>query len=606
MITKMKKLTFLIYHKSYDEFLIHLRDLGVVHVVEKQKGFAENKELQDDLRLSNRFNAALKLLKRQKHEKNVVISEENGSAERGGQVLEKIDSLQSASIQLNQQLQSYAKERDTLQVWGNFDPENIKKLKNAGYVVRFYSCSERTFKEEWKSKYNAIVIETLSSKVYFVTITKVGEIVDIDADQPKLPDYSLARLAVLYETKEKEIAENERQLVSLSEKEIPSIEAAQKKLQRQIEFKKVVLSTEKTVGDKLMLIGGWAPVACQQKIEAYLDTADVYYEITDPDPELDDVPILLHNLKFFSWFEPIGKLYMLPKYGELDLTPYFAPFFMIFFGLCLGDSGYGLFLLICATLYRTFAKKISPLMKSVLPLIQVLGTSTFFCGFLTGTFFGFNIYNIGFSFMLDLKNAITLNNNQMFQLSLIMGVIQIMFGMSLKIVNRTIQHGFTYAISTIGWFILIMSTLFSALFPSILVMGGTVHLVIMGICGVLIFFFNSPGKNIFLNIGLGIWDSYNMATGLLGDTLSYVRLFALGLSGSILASVFDSLAVGMSPDNIILGPIFVVFIFLAGHSINMFMNILGAVVHPMRLTFVEFFKNSEFQGGGKEYKPFKN
>ena len=137
-------------------------------------------------------------------------------------------------------------------------------------------------------------------------------------------------------------------------------------------------------------------------------------------------------------------------------------------------------------------------------------------------------------------------------------------------------------------------------------MGGTAHLVILGIAGVLIFLFNSPGKNIFLNIGLGLWDSYNMATGLLGDILSYVRLFALGLSGGILASVFNSLAAGMSPDNAIAGPIVMVLIFLIGHSINMFMNILGAMVHPMRLTFVEFFKNSGYEGGGKEYKPFKN
>ena len=130
--------------------------------------------------------------------------------------------------------------------------------------------------------------------------------------------------------------------------------------------------------------------------------------------------------------------------------------------------------------------------------------------------------------------------------------------------------------------------------------------VILGVAAAMIFLYNSPGKNIFLNIGLGLWDSYNMATGLLGDVLSYVRLFALGLSGGILAGVFNSLAVGMSPDNVIAGPIVMVLIFVIGHAINIFMNVLGAMVHPMRLTFVEFFKNSGYEGGGKEYKPFKN
>ena len=108
----------------------------------------------------------------------------------------------------------------------------------------------------------------------------------------------------------------------------------------------------------------------------------------------------------------------------------------------------------------------------------------------------------------------------------------------------------------------------SALLPAVLPMGGTIHLVILGIAAVMIFLFNTPGKNVFLNIGLGLWDSYNMVTGLLGDVLSYVRLFALGLSGGILAGVFNSLATGMSPDNAIMGPIVMVLILSLIHICN--------------------------------------
>jgi V/A-type H+-transporting ATPase subunit I len=275
------------------------------------------------------------------------------------------------------------------------------------------------------------------------------------------------------------------------------------------------------------------------------------------------------------------------------------------FGLCLGDSGYGLFLFAGATAYRLMAKKLTASTKSIISLIQVLAASTFFCGLLTGTFFGANIYDLDWPIVQRLKHAVFMDNNDMFQLSLILGVIQIMFGMVLKAVNQTIQFGFKYAVATIGWIILLLSMGVSALLPEILPMGGTVHLVILGIAGVMIFLFNTPGKNVFLNIGLGLWDSYNMVTGLLGDVLSYVRLFALGLSGGILAGVFNSLATGMSPDNAVLGPIVMVLIFVIGHAINIFMNVLGAMVHPMRLTFVEFFKNSGYEGGGKEYKPFK-
>ncbi len=112
MITKMKKLTFLVYHKEYEEFLNSLRELGVVHIVEKQQGAADNTELQENIRLFNRLAATLKLLQNQKHEKNAVIATEGGTATRGMQVLDEVDALQTEHGKLLQQFQSYAKEKE--------------------------------------------------------------------------------------------------------------------------------------------------------------------------------------------------------------------------------------------------------------------------------------------------------------------------------------------------------------------------------------------------------------------------------------------------------------------------------------------------------------
>lgn len=601
MIAKMKKLTFLVYHKEYESFLVSLRELGLVHITTRAQGVAENAELQDSIRLTGRYAAAAKYLQ----QLMVPAQPHEGNAQKGAEALENVERIQYELQQLGQRMQALEKEISALEPWGDFDPKSVERLRDAGYQIDFYLCSEKQFMQEWVDLYNATIIGREGSKLYFVTVTPVGEEVELDVEAVKLPGSSLSALKQRHQEMLKQQEDFQQQLKQLAATVLPDLQAAQHEVQTQIEFSKVILSSDAVAGNKLMLLEGWAPVKCIDQIREFLSTQEAYYEVTDPTPE-DNVPICLENNRFFRLFEPIMRLYMLPKYNELDLTPFFAPFFMLFFGLCLGDSGYGLFMVLAVTFYRMFAKKIESSMKSILTLVQLLGLSTMVCGLLTGTCFGFNLYDIQLPFFQTLKETISLDNQQMFNLSLILGGVQIIFGMILKSVNQTIQLGFKYAVSTIGWLIILVSTAFAFAAPSVLPMGGTVHLVFLVIGALMAYFYNSPDKNIFVNFGLGLWDTYNMATGLLGDVLSYVRLFALGLSGGILASVFNSLAAGMSPDNVIAGPIVMVLIFLIGHSINIFMNVLGAMVHPMRLTFVEFFKNSGYEGGGKEYKPFKN
>ncbi len=594
----MKKLTFLVYYKEYEQFLERLRELGVVHIFTKSQGVAENQELQNRIRLAGRYAAAIKFLQGL----NVVADKHEGEAKSGEKALELLTELQNKQQQLAHKRQALEKEIASLEPWGDFEAENIERLRKAGYVVNFYICSEKQFNDEWISDYNATVINKIGSKVYFVTITSDKETPELEVEYAKLPEKSLSGLKAAVESLFSDINNIESNINELAKKSISDLEVAQKKIYSEIEFSKVVLTGDSLADNKLVLLEGWVPKVKSEDVKSFMDNQGAYYEISAPTPE-DNVPILFKNDKFSRLFEPIIRLYMLPKYNELDLTPFFAPFFMLFFGLCLGDTGYGAFMVLAVTVYRLMAKNISSGMKPILTLVQILGASTMVCGLLTGTCFGFNLYDIQLPFLQKMKETIALDNQQMFNLSLILGGIQIIFGMMLKAVNQTIQLGFKYAVGTIGWIFVILSSAIA--FADAMEMGGTVHMVFV-VAGLLMaYLYNSPGKNVFVNIGLGLWDSYNMATGLLGDILSYVRLFALGLSGGILASVFNSLASGMSPDNVIAGPIVMVLIFVIGHSINIFMNVLGAMVHPMRLTFVEFFKNSGYEGGGKEYSPFK-
>ena len=601
----MKKLTFLIFHKDYEHFLHDLRELGMVHVVENKLNQTQSEQLEKLYMQWKQLSEAKKILEKYRDKKN-PLPPNPVDIEKGYRLPREIEKIQANAAALTQQLQISKKERDALIPWGNFDPENISRLESAGYFIHFFVVANRDYNPEWEELYNAIVIETKSSKIYFITITKEQDIPKkLNLEAVKMPEVSLEQLNGMIDDLNAKLQENEEKLRRLTA-DLPSLEAAIAEIDSEIRFTRVQVSADHVADNKVMLLQGWVPESNEQDICNYLELKEVFYIIEDPQPE-DDVPILLQNKKFARLFEPLTEMYTLPKYSELDLTPYFAPFYMIFFGLSLGDLGYGLFLFLAATVVKIIKKtSLGKNLKDILTLAQVLGASAFFCGLLTGGFFGFNIYEVNIPFVAMLKEKIFLDNNKMFVLSLVLGVVQIMFGMLLKIFNRKRQFGFKYTLSTIGWFVLLLSIGIAVLLPTYFPLFGTAHTIVALTAGILIFFFNSPGKNPLFNLGLGLWDTYNMATGLLGDVLSYVRLFALGLSGGILASVFNSLAVGISPDNnVVIGAIVTVLIFVVGHGITIFMNTLGAIVHPMRLTFVEFYKNAEFTGGGKKYNPFK-
>ena len=618
MITKMKKLSFLIHSKEYEPFLEHLRSIGVVHVVQKQQGAVQDSELQDDINQLARYKNALRILEpllAVEHKGDgSVCALETGSpfdelvkkAQREPsllcpeKVIERFDILEADKVVQEQTLQALNRDRAQLAPWGYFDPHNVQRLEQAGYKLRFFTCPLRAFKDEWTDKYGVIEILRDKQKVNFVTVTHTETPVDIDAEQVQLPAMSLSAVDNDIARTKAAIEAIPVKMAQLASVGVPVLQSAVKDLDNRIDFGRVKLTGEKLAADTLLLLEGWIPADKIDEVSRELDMKGVFFDVDNPTPD-DDIPIQLSNNKFAKLFEPLTKLYMLPTYQELDLTLFFAPFFMLFFGLCLGDTGYGLLMIVALPVFTKLFQLINPNFSKW--LVVLFGASTMLCGLLSGTFFGFNMYDLDIPFVQKMKGILYTDNSTMFTVSLCIGVVQILFGMAIKAVNLYIQCGFKYALSTIGWLVLLI-TIGLAVLAGIPFSNPVVTGVLI-VVAVLIFLFNSPGKNPLLNIGLGLWDTYNMATGLLGDVLSYVRLFALGLSGGILANVFNSMAIGMKPDNPVAGFIVMVLIFVIGHALNIFMNILGAIVHPMRLTFVEFFKNAGYAGGGVEYKPFR-
>jgi V/A-type H+-transporting ATPase subunit I len=381
------------------------------------------------------------------------------------------------------------------------------------------------------------------------------------------------------------------------------LDALDKSLQNKFNFEHVVLQTERQADDRLMFLEGWTTKDQVDNLENELDKQGYFFQQLEIQDD-DKIPIKLKNNRYSRLFEPITKMFSLPNYAELDPTPLLAPFFMLFFGLCFGDGGYGLLVLLIATLLK---KKVSPDMRPILSLAQYLGGTAIGVGILTGSFFGIALVDIP---AFKAVKGYFLTQDNLMMLSVILGLLHIVFGKCVAAYKTKMQRGVKYSIAPWAWVFVIVSLLLVFGLPVLNIhLSQTFIYVCYGIAiasGLVIFLYNSPGKNIFFNIGLGLWNTYNSVFGLLGDTLSYIRLFAIGLTGGILGGVFNMLAIDMTSGLPIVARIPVMLIILLiGHGMNICLCSISSLVHPIRLIFVEYFKNSEYEGGGKEYLPFK-
>ncbi len=602
MIIPMKKYSFLVYHRDYEDFLHDLRELGVVHLIERQQ------DISDDIRGKYQQIDSVEKTIRFLRKREIEKTEASATAE-GEKVFSHIAEMQNQLEHHQHSLANIQKEINEILPWGDFSLDLLKQLKDNGIKVRFFVTQTRKYDPSWEEQYPVQVINNTGGNIYFIMVERDHEETDLPAEEVKFPSHSLKELRTTQEEIRKNIQNIDDKFNEYAATSLPSLEKYKNSLLQNVEYEKAVFHTSREAEERLMVVEGWVPNDKEESINNYLEKSAVVYIISEADPE-EKVPILLKNKGFAKKFELIGELYSLPKYNELDLTPFFAPFYTLFFGFCLGDAGYGILLAVAAL----FAgRKVQKELKAVTTLVFYLGLSTLFFGLIGGTLFGINLYETNLPVYSSLqqyfKSEGTDINNLLFYLSLILGGVQIIFGMILKAVNETIQFGWKLALGTIGWITLIVGSVTVVLISKL---GGVdmetlkpVLYVVLGVSGLLILFLNNLKRNILMNFGIGLWNSYNMVTGIVGDLLSYIRLFALGISSAILGYVFNSLAVSMSGNIPVLSLIFMVIILVIGHSINIFMSGLGSFVHPMRLTFVEFYKNAGFSGGGKKYNPFK-
>ena len=617
MIVRMSRYDFVLLAAQSDDFIARLRELGLVDITttgwEPQE---KDRQLVMDI---DHYRKAVESLK------TFAASEEYTSSEAkyacGKEAFEAYTDLRQQKTALLGEVARLEKLAEELKPWGDFEGDGRERLAAQGVVLRYYVAQTSTYDAhvtEWASDLTIVEIGRDSSSVYFVVVTTPGAEVIIDAQEVKAPTMDSRAAMAEADARRKDVAEVNVAL-SACAASVDAIEQELESLTQQLQNVKIHGTASEAADGRLVVLEGWAEEDKAQQVDKLLDEySGVVYLKRNPTPE-DDTPVKLKNNRFARLFELIGAMYALPKYGTMDLTPFFAPFYMLFFAICLNDAGYGAILLLAGI--ALFMKGGASL-KQASCLTMFCGGATTLFGLYTGSLFGMSIpdmlgyESIAESPFLDFQN-------QFFSLALALGVVQILFGMLLNICLQTKLFGFTSTFGLLGWFIILLSGCIAVGLPMLnenlaiswFTASSPAFYAAMGVGAVLMLLLNNIKRNPLINFGSGLWDAYNNVTGLLSDVLSYIRLFAIGLSGGVLAQVFNSLALGLTGldagiESFGVGTIFQIAgaaaILLVGHGINLFMSAISSFVHPMRLTFVEFYKNAGFEMTTRSFEPLTN
>ena len=506
---------------------------------------------------------------------------------------------------------------DEIDLWERLDvnPKELKNLKKVntflgtvpiklkGTFIDGISKLDKTYYEELK---------IVKDEVYYLVISSIDE-----SEKQKLAEvfrnssFTVENLdidAVPQDYKnelQKEISELKKekrrlkaQIKTYSE-DLTDLQAVyeymQNKKLRIVESEKLA-QTENTI-----LIKGWIPTEKVSEFEKVIkDEAGDNYYLTFTDADRDDatVPIKLKNGKVASTFENLTGMYAYPRYNEIDPTPLFTPFYILFFGMMGADVGYGLVLLF-ATMFVLKVVNLSSQMRKSIKFFFYLSFSVIFWGLLYGSYFGATIPG-----MWRLVDPASQYNDLLIG-SILFGVVHIFVGLAIK-AYMLIRDGKSLeaVYDVLFWYMALIGGMLFLIFKlmnlSAVVANVSMWVMIAGMAGIVLTG-GREAKGVGAKLGGGLYSLYGISS-YVGDFVSYSRLMALGLSGGFIASAINMIA-GMIGGNWF-GMIFIPVILIVGHLFNMFLSFLGAYVHTSRLMYVEYF-GKFYEGGGKPFKDFR-
>lgn len=628
MIVPMKRLTLVALRENEEAIIKELQKLSAVEVISTGEA-GESPALQKLDREAGRIEQARRALKpyykKPLLQPPVICTGEEleKGRERAATLCEEIETLDR---ELSAKRSEAEKRRQTAAGLAPFELlttpiEDIRPTRNVRYIT---GVADAQALERVESLPELLDMELLAIEEYpspagtgvligCFSVSRDGvsralkESSFVEYNFPKLtgtPREAAAKLVAEADALDGECLIISEKLKALSEERAEldkAADAAMIELDRE-EGKHALLST-----DYAFIMDAWARADRLNEIEAAVSRVTDAYDIEARDPLEDETPpTLIKNSKLVEPYESIVEMYSRPSYKGIDATAAMAPFYFLFFGMMLSDTGYGILLFIGGLLFTKYIRPKGNMGKLV-KVITYGGLSAALCGPFIGSFFGMdwdtvfgtaNMFPLLFDPMVDVM--------QMMILSCSLGLIHMFVGIGIKMYMCFRDGDWQSAIfDQLSWMLLLVGLIALFAFPSIKTVA--LVLIILG-GGMLLLFTGRPSKNPVKRLFKGFGALYNI-TGYLSDILSYVRIFALGLVSGAMGMVFNLIGSliynalgGLGVIGIILGVILAAGVLAALHAFSLFINTLGAFAHTARLQFIEFF-GKFYEAGGLEFKP---
>ena len=558
----------------------------------------------------------IKALKNGQENYNFIELEEKANSIDYTPIYNRLREVWNKREGFHQEIDKFATRIEELKPWKSLNTpiKDVKSLDQSEIFIGTIPKKLRTKLEEELLSTRYTYFEVISEdkdNLYVVAITAKSEAetlndilrnnnfsaVSLIGDST--PDDEIASSNESIKQLQSEIESCEQEVKALSEN-LPSFEIMYEYFNNQ---KLRTAASEKFLKtENVDVIQGYIPTHMVDEFKHIVESVlnNIFYlEIKDAETENSNVPILLKNSKFVESFEALTSMYALPHYNEIDPTPFLAPFYLLFFGMMGADVGYGVIMLI-ATFIVLNKFNLSESTKKFVRFFYYLSFSVIFWGFLYGSILGG---------IIPIKGVFdpATDYNSLLVLSIIFGLIHIYFGLGLKaylslrdgkILDAVFDVGFWYLALTGG--IAYLLTIVVALPPIVKTISFVV--MIIGMVGIVLTG-GREANSIGGKLGGGVYALYGIS-GYVGDFVSYSRLMALGLSGGFIAGAVNMMA-GMVAGKGFIGIILAVIIFIGGQTFNLGLSLLGAYVHTIRLTFVEFF-GKFYSGGGKGFNLFRS